>query len=297
MKLHHVRHFLAIAEHGSLHRAAVHLGAAQSALSRSLAELEASLGTVLVERSRNGSLLTPAGHRFVTRARAIEEEMRRAMEEARQHAGIKAGTVTVGMSPTGQMLLLPRTLNRFYEAWPEVTLSIHDAMAEDCEAGLVEGRLDFFAGACPHRPLDPRLRHGPLCGVERIVLARPGSRWQGQSTLRSLSEAPWIAVRANGQTQADHDAVFEALGLAVPRPVGIASSMLTVWLLLRAVDALVIVPRAWWDETPTSGVFTKIEVEETLGAVDLCTVRRATLPLTPAAQYFYDLITGLQPRS
>lgn len=290
MKLHHVRHFLAIAEHRSLHRASAHLGVAQSALSRSLMELEASLGAVLVERSRAGSHLTDSGRRFLVRAHAIDEEMRRAHEEAGQHGATRAGQVKIGMSPTGQMLLLPRVLPRFHRAWPEVTLSVQDGMAEDCEAGLVEGRLDFFAGARPGRPVDPALRHHALPAVERVVLARPDSRWLGHRRLADLMAAPWVSVRASGDAEADQDAVFQANGLPPPHPVGIATSMLTVWLMLRSIDALVLVPRTWWDETPTAGIFAQLAIDDALGRVEMCAIRRASLPLTPAAQNLFDMI-------
>jgi DNA-binding transcriptional LysR family regulator len=297
MKLHHIRHLLAIAEHGSLHRASARLGVAQSALSRSLVELEASLGTVLVERSRAGSLLTDAGQRFLVRARSIAEEMRRAQEEAAQHGGSGTGRVAFSMSPSAQMVLLPDILRPFHARWPDVTLTVQDGMAEDCEAGLVAGRLDFYVGACPNRPLDPCLRDHPLRQVDRVVLARPDSRWLGHRRLRDLVDAPWVSICASADTEADGDAIFRANGLQPPRPFGVATSMLAAWLMMRAVDALAIVPRAWLDGTPGGGIFTPLHLDDPLGAVELCSVRRAALPLTPAAQHLFDLIVAAGGRS
>jgi DNA-binding transcriptional LysR family regulator len=63
-------------------------------------------------------VLTAAGERFLVRARAIREELRRSHEEAAQHAGASAGHVTLAMSPTAQMLVLPGVMRRFRGTWP-----------------------------------------------------------------------------------------------------------------------------------------------------------------------------------
>lgn len=293
VKLHHLRHFQAIAEQGSLHRAAQKLGIAQSALSRSLAELEGRLGVVLVERSRAGSMLTDAGQRFLVRASAIAEELRRAVEEAGQHDGQGRGRVSIGLSPASQMLLLPKVLPRFHRRWPDVALCIQDGMADAFETALIDGQLDFFIGGLPSRPLNPALRSVALRPIERVVLAHPESRWIHHRRLADLLEAPWAVVRATGEGAADQDAVFRANGLEPPEPFGVATSMLPIWLMMINVDALTVVPRSWISGQKSDHIFVQLPIEDPLGAVEIFAIRRAALPLTPAAQDMFDLVIEL----
>ena len=71
MKLTQLSYVAAVAERGSLRAAARHLGIAQPAFSRSIAELERELGAPLFERRARGMVATPLGQAFVRRATAI----------------------------------------------------------------------------------------------------------------------------------------------------------------------------------------------------------------------------------
>ena len=65
------RYFITVAESGSVASASRMLSIAQSALTKSLLELEAELGSTLFERSFRGMTLTPQGHRFLVSARKV----------------------------------------------------------------------------------------------------------------------------------------------------------------------------------------------------------------------------------
>src|SRR6188508_1885518 len=87
MKLHQIRDLLAVAEKGSLRAAARQLGLAQPSISRSIRELERELGAPLLERQARGTVLTPTGKLFASRAGAAASELRRAREEIAQLHG------------------------------------------------------------------------------------------------------------------------------------------------------------------------------------------------------------------
>lgn len=289
MKLHHLHHFIAVAEQGSLHRAAAAIGVAQSAISRSLSELEASLGTILLDRRQRGTTLTPAGDRFLIRAHAIQEELRRSHEEASQHAGATSGSLTLAMSPTAQMLLLPSAMRRFRRIWPGVHVTILDGLADTFEMPLLQGTVDLYAGICPIRPLNSGLTQQGLVQVDRIVVSRADSQWRNATSLADLAEAPWIQIRSD-QREDDLTSVFDAQGLTPPRAMQATTSMLTVLLLLECMDAVALVPRSWAECPPAAAAFARVPIAAPLGGYPFCTLRRSALPLTPAAQAMLDLI-------
>lgn len=288
MKLHHLRHFDAIARHSSLHGAARTLGIAQSALSRSLSELERSLGVVLVVRSARGVTLTVAGERFLLRARSVQAEIRRGLDEAAQSAGVQMGTVTVGMSPSAQLLLIPNALQRFRREWPGVRLTIIEGLAETLEPQLLDGTLDFYAGACGLKPHHSGLQRTSLLDVERVVVCRPGHPAAGATSLKELEHEDWIQIGYTEGGEQDLDVIFAATGTSEPKPVAVAPTMLTAMLLLHASDTLALMPRIWVDASLLAGAIIPLAIRETLARMPLCLLRKPSVPLTPAAQTLYE---------
>jgi DNA-binding transcriptional LysR family regulator len=289
IKLHHVRYFDAVARHASLHGAARSLGIAQSAISRSLRELEQHLGVTLFERGRAGATLTEAGARFWLRAKRIQEEVRRSEDDAAQDQGLQTGSIIIGMSPSAQILFIPRIMGRFRERWPLVRLTILDGLAEDFEARLLDGTLDFFIGAGGEQGLHASLSVDSVVEIGRIIVARRGSRWSEMRRLADLTGAAWVQAGFAAADTNHLETAFAANGLEAPSPVSIAPSMLTTLLLLEAGDAVALVPSTWAEQRPAADAFTRLPIEDPLGVIGLSCIRRRSLPLTPAAQYLLDL--------
>ena len=85
MELRHLRYFVAIAETGTMARAAERVHVTQSTLSHQLAQLERDLGTVLFERVGRNLRLSDAGNAWLAHARGIlaqVEEARRSLARA-----------------------------------------------------------------------------------------------------------------------------------------------------------------------------------------------------------------------
>ncbi|WP_219508592.1 LysR family transcriptional regulator [Nonomuraea ceibae] len=76
LELRLVRYFTVVAEHQHFGRAAADLHVAQPALSRQIQRLEKYLGTRLLDRTSQGTRLTPAGRTFLPRAQALLQAAR-----------------------------------------------------------------------------------------------------------------------------------------------------------------------------------------------------------------------------
>jgi DNA-binding transcriptional LysR family regulator len=79
-ELRHLRSFVAVAEEGSLTRAAARLHIAQQSLSQQIRTLEAQLGATLFVRSSRGAELTDAGAVLLREARPVLAQAERAVE-------------------------------------------------------------------------------------------------------------------------------------------------------------------------------------------------------------------------
>ena len=290
MKLHHFRDVVAIAEQGSLRAAARHLQLAQPALTRSLSELERELGVPLFERQARGMALTPMGHAFVQRARAIQNEVQRAREEVDQLQGGTQGSVVLGLSIAPHIALLPRVLGPFREHYRGVLLHVIEGLYPTLDAGLRDGSVDFYVGPQPQHAVSGALQQEVLFANTRTVLCRRGHPLARARSLADLAGAEWATTSITLRAEEELGEVFGQHGLAPPLLALQSQSALTLIVSIAYSDLLAMVPVQWMDFAPTAGMLQTIPLRETLAAPAIVLIRRAGLPLTPAATYLADLL-------
>lgn len=117
---------VAVAEAGSITRAAERLGYTPPALSQQVAKLEREAGATLLVRSHRGTRLTDAGELLVVRARRVLDEMELARHELAGLTGLSGGTLRLGTFQTAGTHLLPPVLSAFRRAHPDVALAVAD---------------------------------------------------------------------------------------------------------------------------------------------------------------------------
>ncbi|MFF3575642.1 LysR family transcriptional regulator [Streptomyces mirabilis] len=158
LEVRHLRALCAIADTGSLHRAARLLGVAQPSLSTQLRRIEQELGGELFTRERTGCRPTPLGRVVLGRARPLVAEMRSLVAEARAAA---ADDPQLRIGSTASRALAG-WLRRLRERRQEPVLQM-DVSANALLNLVAEGRLDVAfvheVEGCPLRiPSGLRLR-------------------------------------------------------------------------------------------------------------------------------------------
>jgi DNA-binding transcriptional LysR family regulator len=290
MKLNQLRDVVAIAERGSLRAAARHLSLAQPALTRSVHELERELGVPLFERRARGMTLTPMGEAFVRRANAVLSEMRRARDEVEQLHGGTRGSVVAGLSIVPHLAMLPQALRPFRQRYPNVELHLIEGLYPTLEAGLKDGSVDLYIGPQPERPPPAELTQEKLFDNTRVILGRKGHPLQKARSLRDLVDAEWVTTSITHRAEEEMGELFARHGLPSPRLALQTQSALTLMVALAYSDVLAMVPVQWTKFDLTAQALLPIPVKETLPAAPIVLVRRAGLPLTPAAELFVDLM-------
>jgi DNA-binding transcriptional LysR family regulator len=288
MKLNALRDFQAVAERGGLRAAARHLGVPQPAISRSIRELEKSLGCILLERHAKGVRLTPMGEIFLRRANAIRHEIQRARDEIGQLSGEGGGRVTLCMSTAPHLGLFSEVLRDFRKRYPDVHLEIIDGVYPLVETSLLDGTVDFYIGPVPSRT-PAELHVEKLFDNTRAIIGRKGHPLSRASTLRELTDAQWITTSITHKAEEELGPLFEKHGLPPPRLALKAQSALTFITALAQSDLLMMLPVQWLQYPLLNGVFQEIRVREPLPAPPVCIVQRTGLPLTPAAEYYCTL--------
>jgi DNA-binding transcriptional LysR family regulator len=290
MKLSQLRHVTAIAERGSLRAAARHLGMAQPAFSRSLAELERELGAPLFERRAKGMVATPLGEAFVKRASAILNDVRRAKDEFEQLRGNSVGEVAIGLSIAAHLRLLPKSLDPFRQRYPKIRLHIIEGFYPTLAPELQDGSIDFYIGPDPGLTLPRMLRKEVLFSGERAVLCRAGHPLANARSLKELRHAEWMTTSITPRAENEIGDLFKRYRLPQPTLVLQSRSALTLLTCLINSDMLAMAPTQWTDSPIASHLLRTIPVNEEISAPPIIAVTRSDAPLSPAASYLLDLM-------
>ena len=294
MKLSHIRDVLAVAELGSLRKAARHLGIAQPAITRSIQEIEHEFGAPFYERHARGVRLTAIGQVFVRRASTIESELRRVREEIEQVKGHSTGQVTIAMSIASSIALMPEAITAFRKRYPEALLKVSETLFQPVEQDVADGRIDAYIGALEATHLSPRLSVEKLFDNQRVVVARKGHRLASTADMSAISEAHWLRPALSSRSsEADFEEWLKSIGVHEPRIVVHTRSALQTVLAVASSDLLTVVPRQWLELPAFSDSLQALEMVKPLDAAPVCLVRQSGAPLTPMAEHFCDLIRRL----
>ena len=147
--LRQLRYLASLARHRHFGRAAEECSVSQPALSVQIQELEAGLGTVLVERNRGRIDLTPDGLEIARRASRILTEVGDLVDYARHRRSLLTGPLRLGVIPSIAPYLLPDALPELKRRFPELNLQLRETITETLIHELGSGVLDLILIALP----------------------------------------------------------------------------------------------------------------------------------------------------
>jgi DNA-binding transcriptional LysR family regulator len=141
--LHQWRMFVAIAELGSLTRAALFLDSNQSLLSRQLNALERQCGARLFNRTGRGVELSDVGARLFPQVKTLLLDAEQLENDIRGEAREPAGRVTLGVLPSIGLTLVNRLFGELRSRFPAVSLKVFEGSSGQVEEWLTDARVDI----------------------------------------------------------------------------------------------------------------------------------------------------------
>jgi LysR family pca operon transcriptional activator len=179
IKFRHLQCFLAVAQHGSLQKAADVLAITQPAVSKTLKELEDLLGVRLFARGRKGAALTASGEAFAPHAGASVSALREAVASVSPTRQQGSAVVTLGVLPTVAPWLMPRLLLRLdalaaSSGLPAPSLRIHTGANPQLLTQLRQRELDLVIGRFAEPSFMLGLSFEHLYADPLVLALRPG---------------------------------------------------------------------------------------------------------------------------
>ncbi|EHE8145993.1 LysR family transcriptional regulator [Salmonella enterica subsp. enterica serovar Schwarzengrund] len=297
IRLRHLHTFVAVAQQGTLGRAAETLNLSQPALSKTLNELEQLTGTRLFERGRLGAQLTVPGEQFLTHAVKVLDALNTAGQALNRKEDASADVVRVGALPTAALGILPAAIGRFHQQQKSTSLQVATMNNTMLLAGLKSGEIDLGIG----RMSDPELMGGlnyELLFLESLKLVvRPGHPLlQETITLCRVMEWPVVVSPKGTVPRQNAEALLQSQGCKMPAGCietlsASLSRQLTVdydyvWFVpsgavkedLRQAT-LVSLPVPTQSAGEPIGILTRVDIPLSTGAQMLIAAIRKSMPL------------------
>jgi DNA-binding transcriptional LysR family regulator len=230
--------FLAVAERGSMAKAAENLAISRPVVSKTIADLEHTLGVRLIDRTTSGVELTQFGQALLKRSLAVFDELRQGVKEIEFLADPNAAELRVGFSEVPAAGLVPAAIDELSKRYPRLSVRTEQGnpgtvlemmRARKCELAVIRPPV-----------IEPDLSAEPICHEQLFVVVGAGSRWAGRRHVKlvDLMDERWILSRPEMQPGGPAFEAFRAVGEALPRVV-VASESLNLRHGLLATDRFV----------------------------------------------------------
>jgi molybdate transport repressor ModE-like protein len=247
IKLGDLHILLAVAQTGSMAKAASELAVSHPAVSRAIRDLEYALGVQLLERNPRGVTLTDYGRAMIERSHAAFDELRQGVKHIEALADPTSGEVRIGTTPPLAASFLSAIIDRLARRHPRMVFEVVVEDGELQRRNLSERRVDLLVFRHASIFDDGEFTFEPLFESPYVVVAGLKSPWarRRRIALHDLVGETWALPapdRSFGPFVAD---IFRASRLAVPRATVVATALEMRANLLRTGRYLSIVPEFW----------------------------------------------------
>jgi DNA-binding transcriptional LysR family regulator len=285
--------FLKVVDDGNMAKAATHLAISRPAVSRTIADLEHTLGVPLLDRTPKGIEPTLYGRTLIKRGLAVLDELRQSIKEIEFLSDPNAGELRVGFGEVPGAGLVPATLAQLARRYPRMT--VHT------EQGSLGTLLEFLRNrkceVAVSRVLsqEPDMTFEPVHYDQLFVVAGSRSKWtrKRRVTLTDLADEPWIQSPPEMQPGSPTLEAFRALGLAGPRCVVFSGSLNLRYGLLATGRFVTMIPDSVLRYGPERAPIRILPIKLPKWHVPTSVITLKHRTLSPLAQLFIESLREL----
>lgn len=245
LKLRELQMLLAVVEHGSMAKAAESLSITRPVVSKTISDLERTLGVRLLDRSPQGLEPTLFGHALLKRSAAVFDELRQSVQEIEFLTSPGSGELRAGCSEYMAAGFVPAVIDELSRKFPRLTFRMSIGDANSLQLGeLRERKVEFAIARMLEPDPEPDMHEEVLFYEKVFIAAAVGSKWMARRkiTPAQLVNEPWILAPPEIVEGSPVVEVFRAMGLTIPEAKVIGLSLPLRNGLLATGRFLTIVP-------------------------------------------------------
>lgn len=200
--------FRAVIRGGSASRASELLDISQPAVSRSIADLEASIGFLLFNRVRGRLVITPEGQLFADEVATAFLAMDRLKASSLKIRDFGSGHIRVASLAAMGSTLVPRAIRLFQAEHKDVAITLHVDSSANIKELVAQGQFDIGLAA---DEIDlSGIDHQRFASFKAVCVMSRDHPLTSQKTIRPeyLHREPFIALSPGDRTREELDAVF-----------------------------------------------------------------------------------------
>jgi DNA-binding transcriptional LysR family regulator len=291
VKLRDLHIALVVAHAGSMTKAAEELAVSYPVVSKTISDLERTLGVKLFDRGISGVEPTHYGRALLKSGVAVFDEMRKGLQQIEFIKQPDAGDLRIGSSNVVDAGLLPAVIERFSQDFPRATLRvIPEDIATQQYDNLRQRNVELVLGRLPVTMSEPDLVAEPLFDEPNVVVAGSESHWatRRKIALADLMGENWVLAQPGSLARSLQDEAFKKNGVELPPATVLTMSL---HLYMRLVET-----GRWLGLVPASVMrfggrqmrikVLPIKISSPPAPVGFITVKDRTL--TPLAERFID---------
>ncbi len=290
LKLHNLHVLMAVVQAGSMNKAAALLSTTQPNVSKSIAELERTVGVRLLDRNAGGVEPTTYGRALLNGGIAVFDELRQALKSIEFLADPTAGEVRIGCNPFLAPSFVSAVVDRLSRRCPRIVFHVVTGRVEHLHHELSERNVDFLITRRSGLVADDQMGFEFLFDEPYVVVAgtqNPWSRRRRIAFAELLSESwtlpPPGSVIATVATEA-----FRASGLDYPRTAVVTDSA-TTRISLVATGRFLTILQASALRFPTRQPEIKVlPVEPRMANTPIGVITLKNRTLSPVATLFIE---------
>ncbi|MGB7099090.1 MAG: LysR family transcriptional regulator [Xanthobacteraceae bacterium] len=291
IKLRDLHILLAVAESGSMSKASARLAISHPVVSKTISDLEHSLGVRLFDRGPQGAELTAYGKALANSGIIVFDEMRQGLKQIEFLANPSSGDLRIGCPDVDIAGIIPSIVDRFSGQYPGIRLQVIHANTSMMQFDELRGRnVELLIGRVPAALMEDDLALENLFTESLVAVTGLHSHWRRRRRLElaDLIDEPWILPPYDSVRGPLIAEIFRANGLEPPRAsVSTLSLQLTTTLIAKGRFVGFVprsVARSSVGQSELSILPPKIPVHRI--AVDVITIKNRTV--SPLASLFID---------
>jgi DNA-binding transcriptional LysR family regulator len=280
---------LAVAERGSMAKASAHLAISHPVVSKTISDLEHTLGVRLFDRNSQGVELTTYGRALLKCGVTVFDEMRQGLRQIEFLTNPTSGELVIGCSEIIIAGILPAVAAQFLRQYPGVRLRvIHADTALMQFHQLRERNVELLTGRTPRPFVEDDLIAEELFEESFLSVAGAHSQWARRRRLglAELIDEAWVLPPYDSVPGLLIAEIFRASNLQPPRPSMVTLSVQLTTTLVATGQFVGLLPSsvARFSATRAGLRILPVKVPAQRTVVGIITVKNRTL--SPLAQRF-----------